>query len=138
MAGRIAVDSALREGPANVMNVNLPDANIKTIVGPNVTEEEMVAFRAAVKALIEKHLKEVVYPALAQATIAKVKPYVEQCLAEGKYDKACEEKSCGGAPASCPAAFCALRQHRRRKRSPQTGSVLFFVCKIARAEANRG
>ena len=83
-AVRSTVDRSAADGKGDVQNVSFTDANIRDVVGPNVTEEEMVAFRAAAEAEVDRYRKEVVYPARVASAKKTIEATVDAYIKQGK------------------------------------------------------
>ena len=58
--------------------------------GAMLSKGAMIALRALIEQEIRKHLIAVVYPKMVEATVAKIRPVVEQYVANGEFAKARE------------------------------------------------
>ena len=85
---RTVIDRTLRKSLVKAESVQIPDAQIKTIVGPDATEEDLIAFRAVVRAESKKYLEEVVYPARVASMKKTIAVAIEGYLKQGKFAEA--------------------------------------------------
>lgn len=74
----------------NVAEMQISDVQLKLIAGPNATDETIKAFKAIAEAAAKKYIEEVLIPKRVKEIIAKADPYVDKCVAEGKYNAARE------------------------------------------------
>ena len=69
---------------------DLSGVEIRRLIGYEATEEAIAALKAIAVAEYRRFLLEVVYPARAKAQIERIRPLVDELIAEGNYAKARE------------------------------------------------
>ena len=72
----------------NVSGELVSDMQIKNAAGPDASIEVINALKTIAEAAAKKYVEEVLIPKRVKEIVAKVDPYVDKCVAEGKYEDA--------------------------------------------------